>query len=160
MEYLDIRRHDVWTVPGWLHLSWFGISASSVIYKLREFSSNQPSLHLLYFSTYSSIKNSLPYPKHMLRTHYISMSLATLFVSLFVNREPQQIFMGENTECWANLAKARVNFPVTLLNIYWVCQYKLFLISGGWERFTEPSKPSLEYHWSDSNWNVQQQYCI
>ena len=77
-------------------------SASSVIqfilvYKLREFSSNQPSLHLLYFSTYSSIKNSLPYPKHMLRTHYISMSLATLFVSLFVNREPQQVFMGENT---------------------------------------------------------------
>ena len=55
------------------------------IYKPREFSSNQPSLHLLYFSTYSSIKNSLPYPKHMLRTHSISMSLATLFVSLFVN---------------------------------------------------------------------------
>ena len=55
-------------------------------------------LHLLYFSTYSGIKNSLPYPKHMLRAHYISMSLATviwecslnqfstsLFVSLFVN---------------------------------------------------------------------------
>ena len=48
------------------------ISGSSVIYKLREFSSNQPSLHLLYFSTYSGIKNSLPYPKHMLRAHYIS----------------------------------------------------------------------------------------
>ena len=71
----------------------------TVIYKLREFSSNQPSLHLLYFSTYSGIKNSLPYPKHMLRAHYISMSLATviwecslnqfstsLFVSLFANR--------------------------------------------------------------------------
>ena len=82
----------------------------------------------------------------MLRTHYISMSLATLFVSLFVNQELQQ-FMGENTECWANLVK---HFPVTLLHIYWVCQYKLFLISEGWERFTEPSKPSLEYHWSDS----------
>ena len=76
------------------------------IYKLRDFSSNQPSLHLLYFSTYSGIKNSLPYPKHMLRAHYISMSLATLFVSLFVNREPQQIFMGENTEYRANLVKA------------------------------------------------------
>ena len=113
-----------------------------------------------FFSTYSSIKNSLPCPKRILRTHYISMSLSTLFVRLFVNREPQQIFMGENTECWANLAKARVNFPVTLLHIYWVCQYKLFLISEGWERFTEPSKPSLEYHWSDSNLNVQQQYCI
>ena len=97
-----------------------------------------------YFSTYSSIKNSLPYPKHMLRTYYIGMSLATLFVSLFVNREPQQIFMDENTECWTNLVKARVNFPVTLLHIYWVCQYKLFLISEGWEFFTEPS---LEYHW-------------
>ena len=131
MEFLDIRRCNVWTVHGWLHLSWFGISASSVIYKLREFSSNQPSLHLLYFSTYSSIKNSLPYPKHMLRAHYISMSLATviwecslnqfstsLFVSLFVNREPQQIFMSETTEYRANLVKARVNFPVTLLYIY------------------------------------------
>ena len=117
------------------------------IYKLREFSSNQPSLHLLYFSTYSSIKNSLPYPKHMLRTHSIRMSLATLFVSLFVNREPQQIFMDENTECWANLVKAWVNFPVALLHIYWVCQYKLFLISEGWDLFTEPS---LEYHWSDN----------
>ena len=109
------------------------------------------------------MKNSLPYPKHMLRAHYISMSLATvmwecslnqfstsLFVSLFVNWEPQQIFMGENTEYRANLVKAWVNFPVTLLHIYWVCQYKLFLISEGWEGFTEPSKPLLEYHWSDN----------
>ena len=95
----------------------------------------------------------------MLRAHYISMSLATvtwecslnqfstsLFVSLFVHREPQQIFMGGNTEYRANLVKARVNVPITLLHIYWVCQYKLFLISAGWEGFTEPSKPSLEYH--------------
>ena len=93
----------------------FGISASSVIYKLRGFSSNQPSLHLLYFSTFGGIRNSLPYPKHMLRAHYISMSLAiviwecslnqfsnSLFVSLFVNREPQQTFMGDNTEYRAN----------------------------------------------------------
>ena len=93
------------------------------------------SLHLLYFSTYSGIENSLPYPKHMLRAHYISMSLATviwecslnqfstsLVVSLFVNRELQQIFMIENTEYRASLVKARVNFPVTLLHIYWVCQ--------------------------------------
>ena len=63
------------------------------------------------------------------------MSLATLFESLFVKREPQQIFMGENTEYRANLVKARVNVPVTLLHIYWVCQYKLFLISEDWERF-------------------------
>ena len=109
------------------------------------------------------LRNSLPYPKHMLRAHYISMSLATviweytlnqfsssLFVSLFVNREPQQIFMGENTEYKANLVKASVNFPVTLLYIYWVCQYKLFLISEGCEGFTELSKPSLEYYWSDN----------
>ena len=73
---------------------------------LREFWSNQPSLHIVNFSTNRGIKNSLPYPKHMLRAHYISMSLATLFVSLFVNREPQQIFMGENTEYRANLVKA------------------------------------------------------
>ena len=86
----------------------------------------------------------------MLLAHYISMSLSTLFVSFFVNRKPQQIFMGENTEYRANLVKARVSFPVTLLHIYWVCHYKLFLISEGLERFTEPSKPSLEYHWSDN----------
>ena len=163
MEFVDIRRRDVWTALGWLNLSCFGISASSVIYKLREFSSKQPGLHLLYFSTYSGIKNSLPYPKHMLRAHYISMSLATviwecslnqfctsLFVSLFVHREPQQIFVGVNTEYRANLVKARLNVPITLLHIYWVCQYKLFLISEGWEGFTEPSKPSLECHWSDN----------
>ena len=64
------QRRDIWTVHRWLQLSWFSISASSVIYKLREFSSKQPSLHLLYFSTYCGIKNSLPYPKHMLRAHY------------------------------------------------------------------------------------------
>ena len=73
-----------------------------------------------------------------------------LFVTLLVNRGPQQICMDENTEYRPNLVKVRVNFPVTLLHIYWVCQYKLFLISEGWEGFTEPSKPSLECHWSDN----------
>ena len=84
-------------------------------------------LHLLYFSAYSGIvKNSLPYPKYMLRAHYISMRLATviwecslnqfstsLSVSLFVHQEPQQIFMGLNKEYRANLVKARVNVPIT-----------------------------------------------
>ena len=69
------------------------------VYKLRECWSNQLSLHLSYFPAYSGIKNSLSYPRHMLRAHYISMSLATviwecslnqfstsLFVSLFANR--------------------------------------------------------------------------
>ena len=31
MKFLDIRSRDVRTVHGWLHLAWFGISASSVI---------------------------------------------------------------------------------------------------------------------------------
>ena len=35
-------------------------------------------LHLLYLFTYSGINNCLPYPKHMLRAHYINMSLATV----------------------------------------------------------------------------------
>ena len=62
-------------------------------------------LHLVYFSTYSDIKKSLPYPNYMLRAHYISTSLATVkcgecslnqfstsfFVSLFVHWEAQQI---------------------------------------------------------------------
>ena len=60
--------------------------------------------------------------------------------------------MSLNTEYRANLVKARVNVPITLLHIYWVCQYKLLLISEGWEGFTEPSKPTLECHWSD--WNA------
>ena len=95
----------------------------------------------------------------MLRAHYISMSLATviwecslnqfstsLFVSLFVHQELQQIFVGVNTGYRANLLKAKVNVPITLLQIYWVCQY----VSEGWEGFTEASKPSQEYHWSDN----------
>ena len=80
----------------------------------------------------------------MLRAHYVSMSLATaicecsvnqfstsLFVHviLFIHREPQQISMGVNTEYRANLVKARVNVPITLLHICWVCQYNPFLIS-------------------------------
>ena len=100
----------------------------------------------------------------MLRAQYISMNLAavicecslnqfstSLFVSLFVHREPQQIFMGVNTEYRANLVKTRVNVPITLLHIYWVCQYKLFLISEGWEGFTKPSNlHCMEYHWSEN----------
>ena len=58
--------------------------------------------------------------------------------------------MGVNTEYRANLVKDRLNIPFTLLHIYWVCQYKLFLMSEGREGFTEPSKPTLEYHWSDN----------
>ena len=56
----------------------------TVIYKLREFSSNQPSLHLLYFSTYSGMKNSLPYPKHILRAHCISMISCNSHVGMFI----------------------------------------------------------------------------
>ena len=73
------------------------------------------------------------------------------FVSLFVHREPQQIFVGVNTEYGANVVKARVNVPITLLHIYWVCQYKLFQISEGWEGFTKPSNlHCMEYHWSEN----------
>ena len=100
----------------------------------------------------------------MLRAQYISTNLAAVicecslnqfstspFVSLFVHREPQQIFVGVNTEYGANEVKARVNIPITLLHIYWVCQYKLFLISEGWEGFTKPSNlHCMEYHWSEN----------
>ena len=100
----------------------------------------------------------------MLRAQYISMNLAAVicecslnqfstspFVSLFVHREPQQIFVGVNTEYGATVVKARVNVPITLLHIYWVCQYKLFLISEGWQGFTKPSNlHCMEYHWSEN----------
>ena len=51
----------------------------------------------------------------------------SLFVSLFVHWEPQQTFVGLNREYRANLVKARVKVPITLLHMYWVSQYKLFL---------------------------------
>ena len=92
-------------------------------YTYRDSVSRQVKLFLSFVNfratTYSGIQNSLPYPKHMLRAHYISMNLATvmwecslnqfstsLFVGLFVNWEPQQILMGKNTEYRANLVKA------------------------------------------------------
>ena len=43
-------------------------------------------LHLLYFSTYNGIKNSLPYPKHMLQVHYISMIPATVIWECSLNQ--------------------------------------------------------------------------
>ena len=62
MEFLDIRRRDVWTVHEWLRSSLFGTLASSVIYKLREFSSNQPQgslLHLLYIFSRTVVLRTL-----------------------------------------------------------------------------------------------------
>ena len=47
----------------------------------------------------------------------------SLFVSLFIHQEPQQIFVGVNTEYRANLLKARVNVPISLLDTNWVCKY-------------------------------------
>ena len=35
--------------------------------------------------------------------------------------------MSLNTKYRASLVKARVNVPITLLLIYWFCQYRLFL---------------------------------
>ena len=59
------------------HRDLIGISASSVIYKLREFSNDQPAPSLMFFHLQRYL-DSLPYPKYMLRAHYISMSLATV----------------------------------------------------------------------------------
>ena len=68
------------------------------------------------------------------------------------NREPQQICIGVNTEYKANLVKAEVNVPVTLLHMYWVCQFNPFFISEGWERFTKPSNlHCMEHHWRDNH---------
>ena len=49
MDLLDIRRRDVWTVHGWLHLSCFGISGSSFIFELREFSGDHLTPSLIFF---------------------------------------------------------------------------------------------------------------
>ena len=111
----------------------------------------------------------------MLRAQDIGMSLATVTCECSLNhlifyftvrkfvcvhRETQQIFMDVNTEYRANLVKTRVNDPITLLHIYWVCQYKLFLLSEGWEEFTEPSKPSLECLWSDNQFPTAIPYLV
>ena len=79
----------------------FGISASSVIFKLCEFSNGHLAPSLIFFHL-QWCQDSLPYLKPMLRAQYISMSLATvicecslnqfstsLFVSLIVYREPK-----------------------------------------------------------------------
>ena len=60
----DIFGHqdDVWTVHEWLRSSWLGTLASSVIYKLREFSSDQPQgslLHLLYIFSRTVVLRTL-----------------------------------------------------------------------------------------------------
>ena len=62
MKFLDIWRRDVWTVHEWLRSSWFGTLASSVIYKLREFSSDQPQgslLHLLHIFSRTVVLRTL-----------------------------------------------------------------------------------------------------
>ena len=121
-------------------------------------------LHLSCFSTYRGIKTlflilNICY-EHTILVWFLQQScecslnqFSTLLdVSLFVHREPQQIFIGVNTEYRANLVKARVNVPVTLFHIYWVCQYNLFFISEGWKRFTKPlNLHCTEYHWSDNH---------
>ena len=87
-------------------------------------------LHLLYFSVISGIKTLF----HIVNTCYEHTTLVwvlqqscewslnqfstSLFISLFVHWEPQQIFMGLNTEYRANLVKARVNVPLMLLHMY------------------------------------------
>ena len=110
MDFLDIRRHDAWTVQGWLNFSWFGIPASSVMFKLREIY-ERPACSICYIFPLTAVLRLSSYPKHVLRAHCISMGLATvicecslnqfsssLFVSLFVQWEPQQIFKSLNTE--------------------------------------------------------------
>ena len=77
MEVLDIRRHDVWTVQGWLHFSWFCIPASSVMFKLREIY-ERPACSISYIFPLTAVLRLSSYPKHVLRAHCISMSLATV----------------------------------------------------------------------------------
>ena len=161
MDLLDIRRRDVWTVHGWHHLSeprkvqlflsFVNFRATSLLHLFKF-----PLTVVLYKTLFPVLdicfeQNILVWVATVIRCECSLNQFSTpLSVSLFVHREPQQIFMGVDTEHRANLVKARVNVPITLPHICWVCQYKLFLISEGWERFTEPLKPSLEYHWNDN----------
>ena len=140
MEFLDSH--------GWLYFSWFSISASAVIYKLREFY-EWPACSISYFfSTCSGITTlflilnicyehttSVWVLQHSAFKCSLNQFSTALLVRLFVHWEPEQIFMGLNTEYRARWVKARVNFPITLIHIYWVCQYKLFLLPEGWEGF-------------------------
>ena len=93
MEVLNLRRRDVWTVHGWLHLLWFGISASSV--KLIEISRlitsrtwilERPACsNLLSFFHLQWYWHSLFYPKRVFRAHYVSMSLAKVICACSLN---------------------------------------------------------------------------
>ena len=117
--------------------------------------------HLLYFSTYSGIKtlflivnachehNILDESCYSHMWMFIKPRISYFVVRKFVcvHREAQQIFMALNTEYRANLVKTRVNVPITLLHVYWVCLFKLFLISQGWEGFTPGGGTWVFFGW-------------
>ena len=60
------------------------ISASSVIFKLREFSRIHFAPFLIFFHL-QWYQDSLPYLKHKLRAQYIGMSLATVICECSLN---------------------------------------------------------------------------
>ena len=123
MEVLNIRRRDVWTVHGWLHLSWFGISGSSVklieIFCLiigRTWIFQRPACSISYrFSIYNGIKTlflilNICY-EHTMIVWFLQKSYVNFIKPIFyfaVRKfvcTPQQSFLGVNTEYRANLVK-------------------------------------------------------
>ena len=61
--------------------------------------------------------------------------------------------MGVNKEFRANLVKGWVNVPTTFLHIYWVCQYKLFLISEGISEY-EGGEGGTLLKLQNLHWNI------
>ena len=52
------------------------------------------SISYIFPLSYSGIKDFLPYPKHMLRAHYISMSLATVIWECSLNQFSTSLFVS------------------------------------------------------------------
>ena len=127
MEVLIIRWRDVWTVHRWLHLSWFGISASSVIHISLSFSClvirrtwifKRPACSISYFFPLtvalrlSSFLNTCY--EHTIFKYESCNSHTWMFIRpifYFAVRKfvciLQQIFMGVNAGKRANLVEAR-----------------------------------------------------
>ena len=111
-------------------------------------------LHLVYFSTYSDIKKSLPYPNYMVRAHYISTILATVksgecslnqfSTSLFVSITGRKYRMqGQFSK---SHGKCSNHFASHILGLSVWAVVNIRRLTGVYWTF----KTSLEYPWSDN----------
>ena len=88
-----------WTSGGMMYkqfkgdFSWFGIPASSVMFKLREIY-ELPAWSISYIFPLTAVLRLSSYPRHVLRAHCISMSLATVICECSLNQFSSSLFVS------------------------------------------------------------------